>query len=250
MRIPYASLLPALVLAASTLRAQDVPPVVVTAPAPGPSVQEIVRRAIANDEMRRRHRLPLECDQIISTERLDEAGRVFKKKTVRIAYRETGGIAYSNDANLAAAGSAGKDGDTVKAEHRIGEMNLRKLAPRFQYALAADAPVRGRVCYVVEYSPLAGADPKTSEEKVIDSLHGRYWVDKKTFEILQGEGSLPEPVTVGLFAAVTRMNFAFHTQTLRNGEAGPADFSVDFAVKAPFYFYRQQQVNRFENWRR
>jgi hypothetical protein len=109
--------------------------------------------------------------------------------------------------------------------------------------------VRGRTCYVIAYSPAAHQTANTPEEKVIGHLHGRYWIDKRTFEILQGEGSLAAPVTVGLFAAVTAMDFAFHTQTLPNGEAGPADFNVDFTVKAPLYFYRQRQMNRLENWR-
>ena len=235
---------------APALRAQTSNGVVVTAKAPGPTVDEIVQRAVANDELRREHRLRLECDQIITTDRLDEAGQVFKTKTVRIIHRETSDLAGSAAADISAAGSAAnKDGDTVKAQHRMGEMDLRKLAPRFQYALAADATVRGRTCYVVEYSPKSGQESGTSEEKVIDHLHGRYWVDKKTFEILQGEGSLAAPASVGLFASVTAMDFTFHTQTLANGEAGPADFSVDFTVKAPFYCYRQRQMNRLENWR-
>ena len=84
---------------------------------------------------------------------------------------------------------------------------------------------------------------------MINGLHGRFWIDKGTFEILQGEGSLARPVTVALFGAVTRMDFAFHTQTLPGGEAGPADFSTDLVVTAPFHFYRQRQKSEFENWR-
>jgi hypothetical protein len=247
MRLPALFLFFPVVLAVSTLSAQTQGTVIVTAP--GPSLTDIVQRAVDNDELRRQHRLPLECDQIITTERLDETGTVFKKKTARVVYHERSGIVYSNDANIPSGSNGRQDGDTVKAEHRMGEMNLRKLAPRFQYAFEPDSVVRGRACYVIDYSPRPGQEAQTSEEKVINHLHGRYWIDKKTYEILQGEGSLPAPVTVGVFAAVTLMKYEFHTQTLRNGEAGPAEFSVDFAVKAPFYFYRQQQRNQFENWR-
>ena len=128
-------------------------------------------------------------------------------------------------------------------------MDLQRLAPRFDYALAGEAPVRGRACYVVEYSPRHGQPAATREEKGIDSLCGRFWIDKSTFEILQGEGSLARPVTVALLGAVTRMDFAFHTQTLPGGEAGPADFSTDLVIKAPLHFYRQRQSSVFGNWR-
>jgi hypothetical protein len=86
-----------------------------------PSVPEIVQKAIANDEVRHQHRLALVCDQIITTERLDASGEVFKKKTVRIVHREDR-PADSTASDVSAATAATKDGDTVKAEHRMGEM--------------------------------------------------------------------------------------------------------------------------------
>ncbi len=237
--------------ATATLPAQDARRVIVTAP-PLPSVQEIVRRALANDELRRQHRLALVCDQTITTERLDDQGEVFKSKTLHVPYREGAGISFSTDVEFPAETDRHprhRDGDIAKADHRMALMNLRRLAPRFQCALTGEAAVRGRDCYVVEYSPRRGQAADTREEKVINQLHGRFWIDKKSFEILQGEGSLAAPVPVAWLASVIRLDFAFHTQTMPNGEAGPADFHVDLAAKAPFYFYRQQQTTQLENWR-
>ena len=142
-----------------------------------------------------------------------------------------------------------RDGDTVKAEHNMAIMNLRRLAPRFECSLTGEERVQGRVCYVVAYAPRQGQTADSAEQKVIGRLHGRFWIDQKTSEILQGEGSLASPVSVGPLAAVRAMSFAFHNRKLPGGEVGPADFSVDFTVKAPFYFYRQRQVNRLEKWR-
>ena len=224
---------------------------IVTAP-PLPSVQEIVQRALANDDLRRQHRLALVCDQTITMERLDDRGEVFKSKTLHVLHRESVGISYSTDVEFPAEAQGRhhhRDGDIAKADHRMALMNLRQLAPRFQCALTGEAPVRGRDCYVVEYSPRRGQSADNREEKVINGLHGRFWIDKNSLEILQGEGSLVAPVSVALLASVTRLDFAFHTQTMPNGEAGPADFHVDLAAKAPFYFYRQQQTTRLENWR-
>lgn len=222
---------------------------IVTARAIGLSADEIVQRAVANDELRREHRLGSECDQVITTERLHEAGDVFKTKTVRIVHRERPEASTASEAQADPDNSAWKDGDTVKAEHRVAVMNLRKLAPRFQYTLAAEGSVRGRACYVIEYSPRAGQPAATREEKVINQLHGRFSIDKQTFEILQGEGALAAPVGVALLTAVTRLDFAFHTQPILGGEAGPADFNLDLTITSPFHFYRQRQLSRLENWR-
>ena len=214
-----------------------------------PPVQDIVQRAVANDDLRHQHRLPLECDQILTTERLDAAGEVFKTKTVRLIHREGAAFALFAKEDSAEANRAIQDGDTIKAEHRMAEMKLRQLAPRFECSLTSEERIQGRTCYVVVYTPRQKQSASTPEEKVIDQLHGRFWIDEKNYEILQGEGALVAPVSVGLFASVREMSFAFHNQKLPSGEVGPADFSVDFTVKAPFYFYRQRQENRLENWR-
>ena len=227
-------------LTAATLRAQ--------APAPAPPAQEIVQRAVANDELRRQHRLALECDQTITTDRLDESGKVLKSKQARVVHREGRAFTYSADVD-ATSESTGKDGDTAKAEHLQAVMNLRKLAPRFRYSVDGTGEVRGRPCWIVAYAPKGGQPADTREDKVINNLHGRYWIDQATSEILQGEGSLVSPVPTALVASVTRMDFRFHSQTMPGGEAGPSDFSVDLAVHAPFYFYRQRQLSRMENWR-
>ena len=241
----------ALALRGTTLHAQRPERVIITGE-DLPSVQKIVQQAVANDALRRQHRLVLACDQILTTERLDDAGTVFKIKTAHLVYREGEESAFAGGADLPAEKGRHhhRDGDTAKAEHRLAAMDLQRLAPRFDYALTGEEPVRGRACYVVAYSPRQGQPAATREEKVINGLHGRFWIDKGTSEILQGEGSLARPVTVALLGAVTRMDFAFHTQTLSNGEAGPADFSTDLVIKAPFHFYRQRQSSRFENWRR
>ena len=241
-------LLPGLLLAAVSLRAEPSDRVVVTASA-GPSAQEIVQRAVANDDLRHQHRFGLVCDQLLTTERLDEAGTAFKTKTRHLIHREDAAFALFEKTDMPPVEPAHRDKDIDKAEHQMAVMNLQRLAPRFECTVADEATVRGRPCYVVAFAPRRGQRAGTTEQKVIDQLHGRFWIDEKTFEILQGEGSLAAPVGVGPLAAVRAMSFAFHTQTLPNGEAGPADFSVDFTVKAPFYFFRQRQTNRLDHWR-
>ena len=249
MRTSLFLLLP-LALAATELHAQQTSErVVITGEGP-PDVNEIVQRAVANDEQRHEHRLGFACDQIVTTERLDKAGTVFKTKTAHLVHHESDEAARSVAEDLPAESDRPhRDGDTVKAEHRLGVLVLRRLAPRFDYVLAGEAPVRGRACYLVEASPRLDQPANSREERVIDGLHARFWIDKGTFEILQGEGSLVRPVSVALFGSVTRMDFAFHTQTLPNGEVGPADLRTDLVVTAPFHFYRQRQSSVLEDWR-
>ena len=99
------------------------------------------------------------------------------------------------------------------------------------------------------FTPKHGQKADGKEQKVIDQLHGRFWIDEKTYEILQGEGSLATPVGVGLLASVQAMSFSFHDHPLPSGEVAPADFRVEYIVKAPFYFFHQRQDNQLQNWR-
>ena len=230
---------------ATAVCAQSAAPIIVTAL----SAEEIVRRAVANDELRRQHRLALECDQTITTERLDESGDVFKTKTVRVVYRDNCHSSHAIDMDAGPTNRAFRDGDTIKAQRNMAAMNLQRLAPRFRYSLAGEENVRGRACYVIAFSPKGGQTAATREEKVMDRLHGRYWIDKRTSEILQGEGSLASPVAVAMLASVTRTDFRLRTQTLPNGEVGPSEFFLEVVVSAPLYFFHQRQASRLERWR-
>ena len=217
------------------------------------SVRDIVQKAVVRDDARRERRVTFEADQTIRTERLDTSGKVLDSKTVHMVAHPTKDILFATQTGSSSASSAGQpNADTVKAQHIMAVMNLGKLAPRFTETVTGSAVIQGRECYVVGYRPKPGQSADTREEKVVNNVAGRFWIAKDNFDILQSEGSLVSPVTVAFIASVasvTRMDFKFHSQPLPNGDVGPADISVDMAIHAPFYDFRQLQVNTFTNWR-
>ena len=222
--------------------------VVVTARAL-PSAEEIMRRGVANDELRRQHRLRWECDQIITTQHLDEAGAVTKPKMARVVHQEGSESAYFREGDSPAEHRASQDGDTVKAERSMAIMNLSRLAPSYEYAPVDVARVQGRDCYVIAFTPRRPRKAGTAEEKAISLLSGRFWIDQTTYEILQGEGSIASPASIGFLASVRSMSFVFHNRKTPGGEVEPADLTVDYTVKALFSFFRQRQFIQLENWR-
>ena len=240
-------------------RAQQTPPAASAAVAPESapplSIPEYIQRVVASDELRRQHRLTMECDETIKTERLDEHDKVTATKTLYILGGETRDLSYSADVDATAETTPRPDGkpnvsqDAAKAQHLLAVMNLRKLSPRYTFAPAGSAPLRGHDCLVFTFRPKPNQPAATREEKVVNNLQGRYWIDRNTFEIIQVEGSLASPVSVALIASVTRMDFKFHSQTLPDGEVAPLDFSVTLAEKAPFYDFRQRQTTTMEKWR-
>jgi hypothetical protein len=228
-----------------------------TAPASAPVLPsaDFIERVVESDEARRQHRVGMICDETIKTERLDDHDKVVQTRTLFYVRGESKDLSYSADVDSTAEstpspdGKPGKNQDAAKSQHLMAVMNLRKLAPRFTFAYAGTAQLHGHDCVIFSYHPKRNQPYATREEKVINNLQGRYWIDRNTGEIIQIEGSLASPVTVALIASVTRMDFNFHSQNLPNGEVAPLDFSVNLAVKAPFYDFRQRQLTTMENWR-
>jgi hypothetical protein len=224
-------------------------PAATAAATPPLTVAEIVQKAVARDDTRRERRMAFEADQTIVIDRLDDTGKIIKTKTLHAVLHPTREISYSANVDSTSE-SQHSDEDAAKAQHIMAIMNLGKLAPRFIEKLAGEGVIQGRACYIVHYQPKTGQpSADTREEKVVNNLAGRFWIAKDNLDIVQSDGSLVSPVTVALVASVTRMDFQFRSQLLPNGDVGPASFSVNLAVHAPFYDFRQRQVTSLANWR-
>jgi hypothetical protein len=210
----------------------------------GFSAADIIRRAIQRDEELRRDRQRYECNVNVRTEKLDAKGAVVSTKAVNAVMRPTRQIAYGGEVQAEKL-----DRDYFEARKFMAVLDLQKLAPRFQLAREPDAESVGRECFVVSYRPRPGQSYETREEKVINSLSGRFWIAKDDFSIVQSEGMLAQPVTVALVASVYRLEFQYRSMPLPTGETAPASFQVNLAVRAPLYDLRQRQTSTISNYR-
>lgn len=208
------------------------------------TADEVIQRAILRDEVLRRDRQRYECDVNVKTEQLDAKGCVTSTKAVNATMRPTRQIAIGGEMQREKP-----DRDYTEARKFMAVLDLQKLAPRFQLARDPDAEVAGRSCFVVGYRPRPGQTYDTREEKVINSLNGRFWISKDDFSIVQSEGMLTQPVTVALIASVYRLEFHYRSLSLPTGETAPATFQVDLAVRAPLYDLRQRQTSTISNYR-
>jgi hypothetical protein len=208
------------------------------------SAGDIIHRAIQRDDELRRDRQRYECDVNVRTEKLDAKGSVVSAKAVNATMRPTREIAIGGEVQ-----AEKMDRDYCEARKFMAVLDLQKLAPRFQLTRDLDADAVGRGCYVVSYRPRPGQAYDTREEKVINSLSGRFWIAKDDFSIVQSEGALAQPVTVAFVASVYRLEFQYRSQPLPSGETAPASFQVNLAVRAPLYDMRQRQTSTISNYR-
>ncbi len=208
------------------------------------SAADIIRRAIQRDEELRRDRQRYECDVSVRTEKLDAKGTVVSTKAVSATMRPPRQISIGGEMQ-----AEKMDREYCEAQKFMAVLDLQKLAPRFQIVREPDAETVGRACYVVSYRPRPGQAYDTREEKVINSLNGRFWIAKDDFSIVQSEGTLAQPVTVALVASVYRLEFQYRSMPLPSGETAPASFQVNLAVRAPLYDLRQRQTSTISNYR-
>jgi hypothetical protein len=219
-----------------------------------PPVDELVQRVIVQEKADRQHQAGLEYGFSLTTEHYDANGRRTSAQTVRAIARTKANPPYTADLTPGASeattnhdqASPGlKDNQSLRAQ-----LDLAALAPRFVYCVQGTAEIEGRDCWLVGYRPKGGTSASSREEKVINALRGRLWIDKETFAILRCDGKIDEPIRVALIASVDSLEFRYQSQKLSNGEVVPQFFDVAMTLKAPFFYARQRQVCTLSNFHR
>jgi hypothetical protein len=217
-----------------------------------PAVDELVQRVIAQEQTDRRHQAGLEYSFALTTEHYDAKGQRTSAQTVRATAKAKAGIEFNADLasdtggtskNREEASSGLKDNQSLRAQ-----LDLSKLAPRFVYFIEGTGAAEGRDCWIVGYRPKAGVPAGSREEKVINALRGRLWIDKETSAILRCDGKTVEPVNVVLIATLDPLEFSYQSQKLSSGAVVPKSFDVVLTLKAPFFYARQRQVCTLSNF--
>lgn len=218
-----------------------------------PSADELVQRVVAVNEAARARRQGFEYDLTTTTERLDAEGKVLKTRTNRGVARPGRQVEFTMevtpDPNATAEERARTQREMQESERMQATMNLKRLAPHFDYAVEGSGKMEGRDCWVLSYRPRPGAPAAGREEAVLNHLQGRAWIDKQTFDIVRNQGSLPAPVNLAFIASMNRLSFVYRSQVLPNGDLAPASFRIEINVTAPLYYFEQRQTSTMTNYR-
>lgn len=207
---------------------------------------EVLRRASQRDEQLRRERQRYLCDVRLTVDALDQAGAVTATRTKSYVLQPSKDISAGGEL----LDSTGKsDKDAVEAKKFMAVMELDKMAPRYEMSREGFATENGRECIVIRYRPRSGAPFSTREEKVMNQLTGRLWIAQDDYSILRSEGRLAQPVTVALVASVYRLDFAYRSLALPNGDPAPESFELTVSVKAPLYHSSTRQKSVMSRYR-
>ena len=95
----------------------------------------------------------------------------------------------------------------------------RELVSRFQFTLEGRETVEGRPAYVLSFVSRAGAAEKKVDDRVLNRLAGKLWIDVQEFELAKIEFHLTEKVSIGWGGILASLQkFAFTLTRTRVAE--------------------------------
>ncbi len=83
-------------------------------------------------------------------------------------------------------------------------MLIREFTKAFDFTVAGEETMNGRVCYVLAAKPRPGYRPPNRTAKILTGMQGRLWIDKESFHWVKAEAEVLRSVSIfGLFARVS-----------------------------------------------
>ena len=78
---------------------------------------------------------------------------------------------------------------------------LSEIPDLYDLKLEGESTVDGRAVWIISGAPRPGAQPKSSDAKLLLKIHGRIWIDKQTFQWARVEAETTGTISWGLFLA-------------------------------------------------
>jgi hypothetical protein len=78
---------------------------------------------------------------------------------------------------------------------------LSEIPDLFDLRLEGESMVNGRPVWVVSGAPIAGAQARSSDAKMLLKVRGRMWIDKATYQWARVEAETTDTISWGLFLA-------------------------------------------------
>ena len=218
-----------------------------------PPLSVIIDKTIAQADRQQKALDSMQYDQVATVEQLDDRDKTTKHEVLHMIMQPGGHpsmvVTSTQGDNLPTnpdqAQAQGKD-----VEGNKQNFTLHSLVSRFVITRQADGIIAGQPAYVISFAPKANQPYHDETEKVVNQLQGRMWISQRTFNVLQTEASLAQPVSIAWFVArIPELNF--HYSLSADSEAGfsPCQVKITLQVKAFFVGYHVRQTIDMANFR-
>lgn len=216
-----------------------------------PSTDEIISRALGQDQRMREYRSTLAYSIQVEEKKLDRTDKEFGSKVGTATILPGGQISYTILIDLSDAPPQSSDSEKKVKESQkyMAIMDFRKLAPKFILSQIGHETVDGRDCYVLTFTPKGNQKAENMEERVINQLTGKFWVDSTSYSVVKAEGKLTKPVSVAWFLATMReLSFTYTTVKLPDGDLGPGDFTLLYDIQSLLRYNRRKEISKMSGY--
>ena len=149
-----------------------------------------------------------------------------------------------SDPDQAEAQEKGRD-----VEGNKDNFTLRALVNRFTLSLAEETQLAGHRVYVIAFAPKPDQPYKDETEKIVNQLHGRMWISADSYDVLQTEASLAQPVSIAWFlATIPKLDFHYSRLDLSK-EFTPCQVQITLQVQALIVGFHQRQIVDMTNFK-
>lgn len=220
-----------------------------------PSVDEIITRALGQDQRMREYRATLEYDLRVEETKLNRDNKEKGTKEATATILPGGALAYTVSVDLGVGSEQAAPTEEEKkrlkdSQKYMAVMDFQKLIPRFLVSLSGREKVLQRDCYILSFTPKGSFPAESLEDRVVNEMSGKFWVDTETFSVLKAEGALGKPVTLTwLIATMRDLKFQYTAGPLPNRDFGPAKFELLFDVNTLLTYKRRRQISTMTGYR-
>jgi len=219
-----------------------------------PPLQKIIDRTLAHDDERQKLLQKMQYDQTADIDELDGKGDIKRHETLEMIIYPGGtpsmkivsvkGDHIPTDPDQAEAQEKGRD-----VEGNKNTFTLRQLVDRFTLTLAEVTHLAGHRAYVIAFTPKPDQPYKDETEKVVNRLHGRMWISADSYDVLQTEASLAEPVSIAWFlATIPKLDFHYSRPDISKTFT-PCQVRITLQVQALVVGFHQRQVVDMKNFK-
>ncbi|TFE65520.1 hypothetical protein A7Q09_02820 [Methylacidiphilum sp. Yel] len=212
------------------------------------TLEEIVSRAISQNELMTKAMLGLEYQEKIELQKLDPFGKPVKTDCLEFLVKPGEGFLLSADPNsgtLSFRKMSTKDIQKAQTANLVSDyLSLRNLVPRFKLHYEGMNQWHGLASYIIGFEPKPNQPYQSKIEKLINSVQGKIWISKDDFSVLYVEGRLPKPVAMAWFIAVVDKLDIHYQANAEKGLFGymPSLFDLEYRLKYIFGQTHARQI--------
>jgi len=120
---------------------------------------------------------------------------------------------------------------------------LREVPDAFDFKLAGEEPVNGRLAYVLIATPKTGYQPHSKQANMFSKVQGKLWVDKEEFGWAKIDAQVIQPFAMGFFLARVQKGSQIHFEQIRVAPGVWLPKKIDVAADAKVMFVKNYDMN-------